>query len=370
MIEFDINDDIEYNDEKELPLTYEQAFNFEELYRTMLKCKKGVSWKGSTQGFLLNANSNISKMEKELKEGTYKFGNMTHFKVWSPKERDIVACNFKDRIVQRSFCDNIVYPKMTKDLIYANVACQKHKGTDCGRELLKKYMYRAYKKWGTNFYCLQIDIKGYYPHMNHTYINSLFQKKLTTQEYELYLKIMNHFYPEEIGYNPGSQLVQIAGICGLNKLDHYCKEKKRCKYYIRYMDDIIILHNDKQFLQSLLEDIKRELAKIGFEVNKKKTKIYPQYHNVEFLGFKWRINAPGKILIRVKANSFKRAKKHWRNMKDTIRHNKVNIAYKEVATSIDSYKHYILRANCNNKIMTLIEKEIKRCQQLLEIKKA
>lgn len=358
MIEFDINEDIEYNNEKQLPLIYEQAFEFEELYRTMLKCKKGVSWKGSTQGFLLNANSNISRMERELKEDTYQFGNMTRFKVWSPKERDIVACNFKDRIVQRSFCDNIVYPKMTKDLIYANVACQKYKGTDCGRDLLKKYLYRAYKKWNTDFYCLQIDIKGYYPHMNHEYINSLFKTKLTKREYVLYLKIMNHFYPNQIGYNPGSQLVQIAGICGLNKLDHYCKEKKHCKYYIRYMDDIVILHNDKQFLKGLLIDIKCELAKIGFEVNKKKTKIYPQSRNVEFLGFKWRINDSGKILIRVKSNSFKRAKKHWRNMKEATKHKKVNVISKDITTSIDSYKHYILRANCNNKILTIIEKEI------------
>lgn len=363
MVEFDIYEDIEYNSSHMLlPLSYEQAFSFEELYRKMLECKKGVSWKGSVQGFLLNANTNLERMEKELLNGTYEFSKATHFKVWSPKERDIVACCFKDRIVQRAFCDYIVYPKMTNNLIYGNVACQKGKGTDCGRNLLKKYLYRAYKNWGTDFYCLQIDIKGYYPHMNHNYINSLFKEKLTAQEYDLYLKIMNHFYPEEVGYNPGSQLVQIAGICGLNNLDHYCKEKKHCKYYIRYMDDIIILHKDKTFLESLLEDIKRKLAKIGFEVNKKKARIYPQTHNVEFLGFKWRINETGKIFVRVKANSFKRAKKHWRGMKNSIKHKSVNISNKDVITSINSYKSYISRANCNNHILSIIEKEIKQCQ--------
>lgn len=371
MEEFDINDDIKYREKKrykQLPLPFDQAFSFEELYDKMLECRKGVSWKGSTQSFLLNANSNISKMEQEILEGVYKFSIPTYFKVWSPKERDIVACNFKDRIVQRAFCDNIAYPKMTKDLIYSNVACQKGKGTDCGRNLLKKYMYRSYKKWGTDFYCLQIDIKGYYPHMNHEYINSLFREKLEDKEYDLYLKIMNFFYPGDIGYNPGSQLVQIAGICGLNKLDHYCKEKKHCKYYIRYMDDIVILHNDKKFLEELLNDIKSELAKIGFEPNQKKTRIYPQSHNVEFLGFKWCINASGKILIRVKANSFKRAKKHWKGMKKAIKHKKVSITYKDVQTSVESYRSYISRANCNDKILKIIEKEITQCQQLLETK--
>ena len=371
MEEFDINDDIKYREKKrykQLPLPFDQAFSFEELYDKMLECRKGVSWKGSTQSFLLNANSNISKMEQEILEGVYKFSIPTYFKVWSPKERDIVACNFKDRIVQRAFCDNIAYPKMTKDLIYSNVACQKGKGTDCGRNLLKKYMYRSYKKWGTDFYCLQIDIKGYYPHMNHEYINSLFREKLEDKEYDLYLKIMNFFYPGDIGYNPGSQLVQIAGICGLNKLDHYCKEKKHCKYYIRYMDDIVILHNDKKFLEELLNDIKSELAKIGFEPNQKKTRIYPQSHNVEFLGFNWCINASGKILIRVKANSFKRAKKHWKGMKKAIKHKKVSITYKDVQTSVESYRSYISRANCNDKILKIIEKEITQCQQLLETK--
>lgn len=369
----DINEDIEYrlqNKNKQLPLSYEEAFSFEELYEKMLECRKGVSWKGTTQSFLLNANSLLIKMEKELREGTYKFSKATHFNVWSPKKRDIVACNFKDRVVQRSFCDNIVYPKMITDLIYSNVACQKGKGTDCGRKLLKKYLYRAYKKWGTDFYCLQLDIKGYYPHMNHEYINSLFKEKLTAQEYDLYLQIMNHFYPGDVGYNPGSQLVQIAGICGLNKLDHYIKEQKRCKYYIRYMDDMIILHNDKEFLNRLLEDIKNELAKIGFEANVKKTKIYHQTTNVEFLGFKWRINSSGKILIRVKPDSFKRAKKHWRGMKNSVKNGSVPITQKDVKTSIESYSSYISRANCNNKISLIIEKEIEKCQQLLETIKA
>lgn len=365
MVKFGFTEDVEYiYKKKQLPLSYEQAFSFEELYEEMIECKKGVGWKGSVLGFIQNAIPNISKMEKELSEGTYRFTKATVFEVWSPKKREIVACGFRDRIVQRSFCDNIVYPKMTKDLIYANVACQKGKGTDCGRKLLKKYMYRAYKQWGTDFYCLQLDIKGYYPHMRHEYINSLFKAKLTDKEYNLYLQIMDHYYPGEVGYNPGSQLVQIAGLCGLNELDHWIKENRHCKYYIRYMDDMIILHNDKKYLELMLEQIKKQLAMIGFSVNEKKTKIYKQSQNIEFLGFKWRITETGKILVRVKPESFKRAKKHWRNMEKSIENGKVPVTYKELATSIESYSNYISRANCNRAIQDMIVEKIERSWQL------
>lgn len=348
-------------------LPFNKAFNYEHLFIAMKRCQKGVSWKPSVSRYISNSITNISKLSEEVLNKTYMPGKFSQFITYSPKERSIIAANFKDRIVQRAFCDFIVYPKLTRSLIFGNVACQKGKGTDCGRVLLKKYLRKIYQIAGADFYYLQLDIKGYYPNMRHKYVDSLFRQKLTDDEYSLYLILMNHYYPQKIGYNPGSQLVQIAGITCLDELDHYCKEVLHCRYYIRYMDDIIILHRNKLYLQQVLCKIKHQLNAIGFEVNSKKTKINKQTTFIDFLGFKWSINKTGKILTKVKSESFKRAKRHWNSMIASASIHLHGLSYFDVIISIESYESYLSRTNCNKKIFKIIhdKKEALKCRKYI-----
>lgn len=346
-------------------LPFEKAFDYEHLFIAMKRCQKGVSWKPSVSRYLSNSIINISKLSESVLNSTYIPGKFTQFITYSPKQRVIVAANFKDRIVQRAFCDFIVYPKLTRSLIFGNVACQKGKGTDCGRSLLKQYLRRIYQTSGTDFYYLQLDVKGYYPNMDHKYINSLFKQKLTHKEYELYLLLMNHYYPQPIGYNPGSQLVQIAGIACLDKLDHYCKEILHCRYYIRYMDDVIILHNNRTFLCQVLNDICSHLAQIGFQANPKKTKIGKQITGIDFLGFTWAISRTGKVLVKVNNKSFKRAKQHWNHMISSASMHAHGLSYSDAVIAIESYESYLSRANCNKKIFAIIlnKKEALKCRK-------
>lgn len=351
------------DDSSNLPLTFDQAMSFEYLYKAYIKCKKGVMWKDSVLSFSEHSIDEVTKLAKQISEGTYKLRNPHIFTIHGPKVRNIVSMWIGDRIVQRSLCDNVIYPIMTKKLIYANVACQKGKGTDCGRNLLKKYLHKIYsEKCNNDFYCLQIDIKGYYPNMRHDYIEYLFRKDLDDKTYFMVKKMLDAHYPGTIGYNPGSQLIQIAGICGLNEFDHFCKEKLHCRYYIRYMDDVIILSRDKSFLQNALNSIHMELAKIGFRVNPKKTRIYHQNHFIDFLGFKYRLSDTGKEIILVNGKSVKRARKHWKNMSRAINNHK----YKELTNvklvqSIETYKDYIQRATSSKSLITKIKELLIQC---------
>lgn len=365
---------IETNQDKnisKLPLSFEEATSYDYLFQAMLKCRKGVSWKNGVLAYLKKGVENISNLEKKIRDGTYQPKPPVHFIVYSPKKRDIVATNFEDRVYQRSINDNIIYPIMTKSLIKENCACQKGKGTDFGRNLLKQYLFRQFKKINSNnFYCLQIDIKGYYPNMRHDYIEELFKKKLDDKTYQFVIQTLHSQYPNEIGYNAGSQLVQIAGISCLDKLDHYCKEQKHCRYYIRYMDDIVILHEDKTFLQNLQIEIENELSKIGFKFNDKKTRIYHQKKRIKFLGFEYSISNTGKIMIVPNGNTIKRDFKHWKRMLHAITNQKyLYLTKQKVIDSINSTLSYLKRAKArkiNAKIITFLNqvKELKLWQEL------
>ena len=124
---------------------------------------------------------------------------------------------------------------MTRSFIYDNMACQQGKGTDLARSRIKELLHRAYLKNGSEFYILQCDVKGYYKNMKHEAVNTSFERRLPPGIYERTEAVLETQYEGDTGYNPGSQMVQIAGISFLDKFDHFVKETLRMKEYMRYI---------------------------------------------------------------------------------------------------------------------------------------
>ena len=227
----------------------------------------------------------------------------------SPKRRDIVGIAFRDRVYQRSLNDNCVYPFMSKSWIRDNYACQVGKGTDDGRARMKCFMERFYRKHGSAGWMLSIDIKGYYPNMRHDVAESCFRSKLPDWAYQMVLGVLRSQYPGEIGYNPGSQIIQIAGVSLLSGVDHFAKEVLRVKHYGRYMDDIRIVHHDREFLEWCRDVIGDEVSELGFELNRKKTVIRPLTERNTFLGFDYRLTDTGKVIMTLHPDSAKRMRR-------------------------------------------------------------
>lgn len=292
----------------------ENIIGFDALYDSMLKCKKGVMWKDSTAGYVLNSIERTMNLERQLHDGTYKAKPTVRFTITSPKPREIASITFRDRVYQRSLNDNAVYPIMTNSFIYDNYACQKGKGTDAARNRLKEFLRRYYRKHGPAGYVAQFDIHGYYPNMDHAMTESLFRRKLPPDVSKMVIDILRKQYDGASGYNPGSQLIQIAGISVLDGFDHYVKEKLRAKFYIRYMDDFLIISNDRHYLEYCQSEAREYLKGLGFELNPKKTKIYPLKNGIEFLGFIYRLTATGKVLLFVNPSNIKRERRKLRRL--------------------------------------------------------
>ena len=292
----------------------EEIVDFENLYDSMNKCKKNVSWKTSTKHFTLNGIEECLKMEESLKSGTWTNGKPHEILITYPKKRQGLAISFKDRVYQRSLNDNELYPKMTNSFIYDNCACQKGKGTSFARQRLITFIQRYFSKYGIEGYILQIDIEKYYQSMDHTEVKNCFKYKLDSDVYKMTVDVLDTQYTGDTGYNPGSQMVQIAGISFLDKIDHYIKEQLHVKYYIRYMDDILIIFNDYDELCDILSSIEEELNKIKLNINKKKTHIKPLKEGFLFLGFVYRITGTGKIIKSLNGDNIKHEKRKLKKM--------------------------------------------------------
>ena len=288
---------------------YNNVSGFDALYSSMLKCKKGVMWKASVASYRLNAIERTISLMKSLNGGTYKPKPPMRFKVTHPKPREIASVSFRDRVYQRSLNDNVVYPAMTKSFIYDNYACQKGKGTDYARERLKEFLRKYYRQYGCNGYVYQFDIKGYYPNMSHAVCENTFRKKLDGVIFKQVQSILHNQYNRDIGYDAGSQLIQIAGISVLNGLDHLCKEQLHAHFFGRYMDDFLIISSNKKYLLFCAERIEKYLKYLHFNLNEKKSHCYNLSEGIEYLGFTFRLTNTGKVLMLIKSENVKAERK-------------------------------------------------------------
>ena len=271
-------------------------------------------WKDSVAHYVLNGIESTLQLEEDLKSGAYKARPPITFKITSPKEREIVSIAFRDRVYQRSLNDNVVYPAMSRSFIRDNCACQSNKGTDYARERLKCFMQRYYRKHGVDGYALKCDIQGYYPNMNHEIVEELFRSKLDTDTAERVITILRSQYPGDTGYNPGSQIVQIAGIALLDGLDHYIKERLHVKHYLRYMDDFILIHHNRQFLEECRCQIEQQVRRVKCELHPTKTRIEPLSAGISFLGFTFRLTDTGKVLMLLDSDNVRRERRKLRRL--------------------------------------------------------
>ncbi len=278
-----------------------QVCSFENLYKALRHCRRGVMWKDSVARYSLAGPLNVYYLSQDLKNNTYHLGEYFKFKVYEPKERDIVSTRIRDRVFEHSFNVNYFYPQMTKSFIYDNVACQNGKGNEMGRKRLRRHMQHYYRRYDTNGWVLKVDIKSFFASIDHDIaiqtINNRLDDLWARKVGEMVVRSFGTKEFPHTGLGLGSELTQIIALAILDPLDHIIKEKLHIKYYIRYMDDLILIHHEKQYLKQCLKKIVLWLKEHKFNINQNKTQIFPLSQGITFLGFCFRLTDTGKILM-------------------------------------------------------------------------
>ncbi len=278
----------------------DEVCSFENLYKAMWKCRKNVMWKDSVAGFVKNGLVNVEKLKTSLYDDTYEISPYSEFKVYEPKERDIISTRMKDRVFQRSLCDNYLYESVTKSFIYDNAACQIGKGTLFAKDRLVCHMQRFYRQHGLNGWVLKCDLKNYFGSTPHSVaIQAITERVFDDWAVEETTRIIRSFNQGEnpnIGMGLGSQVTQLVELAVLDDLDHFIKEQLHIKCYVRYNDDFILIHEDKEYLQYCHKAIEERLTALGLRFSDKKTQIAPITQPIKFLGFSFRLTETGKVV--------------------------------------------------------------------------
>lgn len=276
---------------------YMKLLNIDTLYRSFIKCKKGVDWKYSVQKFESNILINLYRLRTELKLGIYKQKPFFEFDLNERgKLRHITALNIRDRVLQRALCDDILMPELSKYLIYDNGASVKNKGIDFARNRLKKHLHQYFINEGSNNgYILKIDFRKYFDSIDHDMAINILKEKINDDKIISLISNILAYYNKGIGL--GSQVSQVIGLYYTTPIDNYCKIVKSCKYYGRYMDDIYVIHKSKNYLQDLLTQISNTAYKLKLKINFKKTQIFKLSKRFVFLKIRYILTDTGKVIM-------------------------------------------------------------------------
>lgn len=276
---------------------YEEIYSLYNLYLAYKKARKGKTKKLYVIEFETNLFENLLNLYHELKYEIYSPKPLKTFILRDPKTRKISKSDFRDRIIHHALI-RIIDPIFDKIFIYDCSANRKGKGTLFAIKRFHKFIKKVSrngktKGWFNNNqisgYCFKADIKHYFQEVNHNVLLETIKRKISDEKtISLIKKILeNGKEVEGKGMPLGNLTSQFFANLYLNELDYFVKHKLKAKYYIRYVDDFVILHNSKEQLTIWKERINNFLKEIlKLELHPDKSKIISLSRGIDFVGFR------------------------------------------------------------------------------------
>ena len=322
--------------------------------------------------------SNIFNIKNNLYNNTYTHQSYNIFLVQEPKYRIIMSEKLYDKIINHLISKFVLKPCIDKILISSNVATRENKGSKAAIDYMKYYVNKL-KFNADNIYILKCDISKYFFNIDHNILFEMVDKFKIDTKLKIIIRniidstdnansnknidiIVNREkerllnknidcnnaikeldrlprYYKGKGLPIGNMSSQLLALLYLNGLDHYIKEKLHIKYYIRYMDDFLLISDDKKYLKYCLKEITKYIEnKLLLKLNNK-TQIYNLNKGINFLGYRYILKDKKLIMLPTSKNKIKIRKK-LKKLKNTD--------YNKYKLTKISYRGYFM--NCNQNI--------------------
>jgi len=277
---------------------YDEICSFSNLLLAAKMAQRGKRHQPGVAAFNHDLEGNLLRVQQELIGRAYVPGAYRTFKIRDPKTRLISAAPYRDRVVHHALC-NVVEPIFERVFIHDSYANRKGKGTHAAVDRLTHFMQNA-------DYCLKCDIFRYFPAIDHAILKGLLRRKVGCEgalwladtlidgsnhqeEVNLYFAGDDLFEPFERrrGLPIGNQPSQFFANVYLNPLDHFVKEQLGCRAYIRYVDDFVVLSDDKAELHRIYAEICDFLgSNLRLRIHPRKHSVVPVTTGVDFLGYR------------------------------------------------------------------------------------
>lgn len=351
----------------------ERVTDYENLYNAYLHARKSKRFRAEVLEFSAALEDNLHRLQDELRNMTYRPGGYRKRIIHDPVDRLIMWQDFIHRVVQWAVYQ-IINPAFVQGYIEDSFACIKGRGSDAAAQRLFYFMQqdgRIEKKAGLDadgrpahrFYLQKLDTSKFFYRIDHQVSLDLVGRKCNYDPWLMWImdlfvnaegekfgfppgKGVKDVTPEEMvadkGLAVGSLLNQMLANVNQNEVDHFAKRHLRIHQYVRYMDDIVMISDDKAQLLRWRKEIETFMAeRLKLELNPKKSFIQPISHGIDFCQYRIypdHIKLKKSTALRMKRN-LKRIQKLYAEGKiDLERAQRTVTSYMGLMSHCDSYQ--------------------------------
>jgi len=260
---------------------YQQICSIDNLHLADAIARKGKAKQYGVIAHDKNREANILALHEMLVNKTYRTSPYSTFTIYEPKEREIFRLPyFPDRIVHHAVM-NVLEPIFMATFTADTYSCIKGKGIHAAVRAMKE----ALQDPAVTRYCLKLDIKKFYPSIDHRVLKQLLRRKFKDEDL---LWLLDGIIDSAPGLPIGNYLSQYLASFYLSYFDHWIKEELRVKHYFRYADDIVILAPEKPYLHNLFLQIRDHLSTKLNLVIKGNHQVFPvEIRGIDFLGYRF-----------------------------------------------------------------------------------
>ncbi|MBI4677871.1 MAG: group II intron reverse transcriptase domain-containing protein [Elusimicrobia bacterium] len=245
------------------------------------KARRGKRSRPDVAGFEFQVEREVLTLQRELLDGRYEPGPSRVFEVCESKKRLISAVPYRDRVVHHAIC-NVIEPVFERGFIHDSYANRKGKGTHKALARLTHFCRGA-------DYALKCDVVKYFESVDREILLGLLGRRIAdASTLGLLSKIigLEQGRPSGRGIPIGNLTSQLFANIYLDEFDHFVKERLGVRRYLRYVDDFVLLHDDKARLHEARAAMEAHLATLGLKLHPGKTQVFPVARGVPFLGFR------------------------------------------------------------------------------------
>ena len=360
---------------------YSQLCSYENLFSAYQKARRHKTKKQYVIEFERELENNLLQLRADLLFLAYRPEPLKTFIIREPKTRKISKSAFRDRVVHHALC-NIIEPIFENSFIYDSYANRKGKGVlkainrfEYFKRKVSRNLTPLKEGNGIKGFVLKADIRKFFDSVSHEVLMNIIKSKIADEKVLWLIRlILNNHHSNEHGTGMplGNLTSQFFANVYLNELDYFIKHKLKSEYYIRYVDDFVILHKSKEMLEYYKKEISQFLENnLSISLHSDKSDVFSLYRGVNFLGL--------KIFSYHKAIQ-KRNIRKFRNKLEVLCefYDKAEISYDGVYNSLEGWNAYTKNANCFSLKKRLFagiakkfeneisDKEINRCLNLLK----
>lgn len=286
------------------------AVSFQELVAAYFDCRRTKRNSKNALEFEQRLERNLDRLYGELIDGSYRPGRSICFVVTRPKPREVWAADFRDRVIHHLLYNRIA-ARFENAFIVDTFACIEDRGTLRGAERLEAKVRSITQNWSRPAYYLKLDLANFFvsidkrvlfeqlaakipePFWRELAALILFHDPRSDFEFRGDPKLMERVPPHKrlmeqpahLGLPIGNLSSQFFANVYLNVLDQHVKHHLRCRHYVRYVDDFVLLHESAQWLNAAHDDIAKFLpARLGAKLNERKTILQPIERGIDFVG--------------------------------------------------------------------------------------